>query len=166
MSLTLAAVGAVVAAVLQLTIVPYLGIAGAYPDLLLVVAVIATFVWSTEAGMTLAFVGGLMIDLLAPRPVGLTAFTLLVSTGIAAVLGRLIQRGLIVTPIVLIFVLTFVTDLLFLAMFAALRGRLDVGDPIQLILPGAIYSTAIAAIVAPLAAALHKRLAERERVAW
>ena len=166
MSLTLAAVGAVVAAVLQLTIVPYLGIAGAYPDLLLVVAVIATFVWSTEAGMTLAFVGGLMIDLLAPRPVGLTAFTLLVSTGIAAVLGRLIQRGLIVTPIVLIFVLTFVTDLLFLVLFTALRGRLDVGDPIQLILPGAIYSTAIAAIVAPLAAALHKRFAERERVAW
>ena len=77
MSLTLAAVGAVVAAVLQLTIVPYLGIAGAYPDLLLVVAVIATFAWSTEAGMTLAFVGGLMIDLLAPRPIGLTAFTLL-----------------------------------------------------------------------------------------
>ena len=166
MSLTLAAVGAVVAAVLQLTIVPYLGIAGAYPDLLLVVAVIATFVWSTEAGMTIAFVGGLMIDLLAPRPVGLTAFTLLVSTGIAAVLGRLIQRGLIVTPIVLIFVLTFVTDLLFLVLFTALRGRLDVGDPIQLILPGAIYSTAIAAIVAPLAAALHKRFAERERVAW
>ena len=166
MSLTLAAVGAVVAAVLQLTIVPYLGIAGAYPDLLLVVAVIATFVWSTEAGMTLAFVGGLMIDLLAPRPVGLTAFTLLVSTGIAAVLGRLIQRGLIVTPIVLIFVLTFVTDLLFLVLFTGLRGRLEVGDPIQLILPGAIYSTAIAAIVAPLAAALHKRFAERERVAW
>jgi rod shape-determining protein MreD len=131
-----------------------------------VVAVIATFVWSTEAGMTLAFVGGLMIDLLAPRPVGLTAFTLLVSTGIAAVLGRLIQRGLIVTPIVLIFVLTFVTDLLFLAMFAALRGRLDVGDPIQLILPGALYSTAVAVVLAPLAAALHKRFAERERVAW
>ena len=166
MSLTLAAVGAVVAAVLQLTIVPYLGIAGAYPDLLLVVAVIATFAWSTEAGMTLAFVGGLMIDLLAPRPIGLTAFTLLVSTGIAALIGRVVPRGRIVTPIVLIFVLTFVTDLLFLAMFAALRGKLQVTDPVQLILPGAIYSTAIAIVLAPAAVALHKRFAERERVAW
>jgi rod shape-determining protein MreD len=156
----------VVAAVLQLTIVPYLGIAGAYPDLLLVIAVIATFAWSTEAGMTLAFVGGLMIDLLAPRPVGLTAFTLLVSTGIAALIGRVVQRGRIVTPIVLIFVLTFVTDLLFLAMFAALHGKLQVNDPVQLILPGAIYSTAIALVLAPAAAALHKRFAERERVAW
>jgi rod shape-determining protein MreD len=166
MSLTLAAVGAVVAAVLQLTIVPYLGIAGAYPDLVLVVAVIATFTWSIEAGMTLAFVGGLMIDLLAPRPVGLTAFTLLVSTGIAALIGRAIPRGRIVTSIVLIFVLSFVTDLLFLGMYTALRGNLDVGDPIQLILPGAVYSTAIAVVLAPLAFALHKRFAERERVAW
>ncbi len=166
MSLTLAAVGAVVAAVLQLTIVPYLGIAGAYPDLVLVVAVIATFTWSIEAGMTLAFVGGLMIDLLAPRPIGLTAFTLLVSTGIAALIGRVIPRGRIVTQIVLIFVLSFVTDLLFLGMYTALRGKLDVGDPIQLILPGALYSTAIAVVLAPLAVALHKRFAERERVAW
>ncbi len=166
MSLTLAAVGAVVAAVLQLTIVPYLGIAGAYPDLLLVVAVIATFAWSIEAGMTLAFVGGLMIDLLAPRPVGLTAFTLLVSTGIAAAIGRVIQRGRVITPIVLVFGLSFVTDLLFLAMFSALRGRLAADDPVQLILPGAIYSAAIAVVLSPAAMAIRKRFADRERVAW
>jgi rod shape-determining protein MreD len=166
MSLTLAAVGAVVAAVLQLTIVPYLGIAGAYPDLLLVVAVIATFAWSTEAGMTLAFVGGLMIDLLAPRPIGLTAFTLLLSTGIAAVIGRVVQRGRVLTPIVLIFALSFVTDLTFLALFAALQDKLDVGDPVQLILPSAIYSTAIAVVLSPLAMAINKRFADRERVAW
>ena len=166
MSLTLAAVGAVVAAVLQLTIVPYLGIAGAYPDLLLVVAVIATFAWSTEAGMTLAFVGGLMIDLLAPRPIGLTAFTLLLSTGIAAVIGRVVQRGRVLTSIVLIFGLSFVTDLTFLGLFTALQGKLAVGDPIQLILPGAIYSTAIAVVLSPAAMAIHRRFSERERVAW
>jgi rod shape-determining protein MreD len=166
MSLTLAAVVAVVAAVLQLTIVQYLGINGAYPDLLLVVAVIATFTWSTEAAITLAFVGGLMIDFLAPRPIGLTAFTLLVSTGIAALIARLIPRGRIVTAIGVTFVLSFVTDLLFLGMFTALRGKLEVGDPIQLILPGALYSAAIAVVLAPAAVALHKRFAERERVAW
>ncbi|HLY12995.1 MAG TPA: rod shape-determining protein MreD [Candidatus Limnocylindrales bacterium] len=166
MSLTLAAVGAVVAAVLQLTIVPYLGIAGAYPDLLLVIAVIATFAWSTEAGMTLAFVGGLMIDLLAPRPIGLTAFTLLLSTGIAAVIGRVVQRGRVLTPIVLIFALSFVTDLTFLGLFTALEGKLAVPDPIQLILPGAIYSTAIALVLSPAAMAINKRFTERERVAW
>ena len=166
MSLTLAAVGAVVAAVLQLTIVPYLGIAGAYPDLLLVVAVVATFAWSTEAGMTLAFVGGLMIDLLAPRPIGLTAFTLLLSTGIAAVIGRVVQRGRVLAPIVLIFGLSFVTDLTFLGLFTALQGKLAVTDPVQLILPGAVYSTAIAVVLSPAAMAINRRFSERERVAW
>ena len=166
MSLTLAAVGAVVAAVLQLTIVPYLGIAGAYPDLVLVVAVIVTFTWGVEAGFTIAFVGGLMIDLLAPRPVGLTAFTLLVSTGLAAVIGRLVPRGRMIVPIAAVFVLSFVTDLLFLAMYSALRGKLEVADPASLILPGAIYSAAIAAVLTPAAVLLHNRFAERERVAW
>ena len=116
--------------------------------------------------MTLAFVGGLMIDLLAPRPIGLTAFTLLLSTGIAAVIGRVIQRGRVLTPIVLIFGLSFVTDLTFLGLFTALQGKLAVGDPIQLILPGAIYSTAIALVLSPTAMAINKRFSERERVAW
>jgi hypothetical protein len=107
-----------------------------------------------------------MIDLLAPRPIGLTAFTLLLSTGIAAVFGRVIQRGRVLAPIALIFALSFVTDLTFLTLFAALRGKLDVGDPIQLILPGAIYSTAIAVVLSPLATALNRRFTERERVAW
>lgn len=166
MSLTLAAVGAVVAAVLQLTIVPYIGIAGAYPDLVLVVAVIATFTWNIEAGITLAFVGGLMIDLLAPRPVGLTAFTLLVSVGLAGLIGRLIPRGRIIVSLGAIFSLSFVTDLLFLALYSALRGTLDIADPGSLILPGAIYSTAIGVVLAPAAVALRNRFAERERVAW
>jgi rod shape-determining protein MreD len=166
MSLTLAAVSAVVAAVLQLTIVPYVGISGAYPDLVLVVAVVATFTWSVEAGITIAFVGGLMIDLLTPRPVGLTAFTLLVSTGLAALIARLIPRARILVPIVAVFVLSFVTDLLFLVMYSALRGKLEVDDPGALILPGAIYSAAIAAVVTPMSVALHNRFAERERVAW
>ena len=116
--------------------------------------------------LPMAFVGGLMIDLLAPRPIGLTAFTLLVAIGIAALLGRVIQRGRVVAPIVLIFGLTFVTDILFLWMFSALSGKLEVGDPIQLILPGAIYSTALAVVLSPAAMALHNRFADRERVAW
>ncbi len=107
-----------------------------------------------------------MIDLLAPRPIGLTAFTLLVSTGLAALIGRLVPRGRIIVPIVAIFGLSFVTDILFLGIYSALEGTLDVPNPTSLILPGAIYSTAVAVVVAPVAVALHKRFAERERIAW
>ena len=98
MRLTLAAVGAVVAALLQLTIVPYLSIGDAQPDLVLVFAVVATTAGTVEAGLISAFIGGLMIDLLAPRPLGMTAFMLVVSVGIAAVLGRALDRVRLVVP--------------------------------------------------------------------
>ena len=70
------------------------------------------------------------------------------------------------TPIVLDLRLSFVTDLTFLALFAALRGKLEVADPVQLILPGAIYSTAIAVVLSPAGDRHNRRFTERERVAW
>ena len=90
MSLTLAAVGAVVAALLNLTIGPLIQVGGAQPDFVLIAAVIWTVVAGIEGGLVWAFVGGLMIDLLAPRPLGSTAFTLLicVRSGMRLVHGR------------------------------------------------------------------------------
>ena len=77
MRLTLAAVGAVVAALLQLTIVPYLRhrrrTTGSRTR---VRRHLATTAGTVEAGLISAFIGGLMIDLLAPRPLGMTAFML------------------------------------------------------------------------------------------
>jgi rod shape-determining protein MreD len=166
MRLTFAAIGAVVAAILQLSLVPYLAIGKGEPDLLLVAAVIATIVGSVESGLTWAFVGGLVIDCLAPRPVGLTAFTLLVCVGLAGAFGRLVGRGRAVTPIIAVFALSFVNSLFFLVMYGALRARITSPDPLDAIVPGAVFSTVIAAVVAPVAVRFRMRAAERERVAW
>jgi rod shape-determining protein MreD len=166
MRLTLAAVGAVVAALLQLTIVPYLRIGDAQPDLVLVVVVTATTAGTVEAGLISAFFGGLMIDLLAPRPLGMTAFTLLVSVGIAAVLARLLDRARYLVPSIAVFTASVVSSGLFLFLYGALREPIPVSDPIRAIVPDAIYTTALATIVGPLAVAIRQRAADRERVAW
>jgi rod shape-determining protein MreD len=166
MRLTLAAVGAVIAALLQLTIVPYLRIGNAQPDLVLVFAVIATTAGTVEAGLISAFIGGLMIDLLAPRPLGMTAFMLLVSVGIAALLGRTLERIRFVVPVLAVFLTSMLTSGLFLLLYGALREPIPVADPIRALLPDAIYSAVIAAIVGPLAVAIRQRAADRERVAW
>ena len=93
MSLALAAaVGAAAAAVLELTIAPDLTIAGAHPHFVLICAVIWTVVAGIEGGLIWAFIGGLMIDFLAPRPLGSTAFTLLLCVGGAATFSRLMGR--------------------------------------------------------------------------
>ncbi len=166
MRLTLAAVGAVVAALLQLTIVPYLRVGNAQPDLVLVFAVTATVAGTVEAGLLSAFIGGLMIDFLAPRPLGMTAFTLLLSVGLAAIIGRTFDRVRLVAPIIAVFLGSCLSSVLFLFLYGALRERIPVADPAQATLPDALYSAAVAAVIGTIAVAIRQRSAERERVAW
>jgi len=166
MRLTLAAVGAVFTALLQLTVVPYFRIGDAQPELVLVFAVVATTAGSVEAGLISAFFGGLMIDLLAPRPLGMTAFILLVSVGVAALLGRVLDRASYLVPVIAVFVTSLLSGALFLLLYGALREPIAVADPIRSLLPTAIYTTAVAAVVGPIAVAIRHRAAERERVAW
>jgi rod shape-determining protein MreD len=166
MSLTLAAVGAVVAALLQSTVVPYLQIGGARPDLVLIYAVIVTVVVGIDHGLAAAFFGGLAIDVLAPRPIGSTAFVLLLVVGGAAVIGRLLARGRALSTVVAVFVLAIVGPLVFLVVYGALRGPIPVDDPLLSVIPDAVYSTVIAALAGPAAVALHRRYFEHERIDW
>ena len=166
MRLTLAAVGAVIAALLQLTIVPYLRIGNAQPELVLVFAVVATTAGSVEAGLISAFIGGLMIDALAPRPLGLTAFVLVLSVGVTAVLGRVLDRLRYLVPVIAVFITSLLGSALYVVLFGALREPITITDPIQAVLPTALYSTAVAAVVGPVAVAIRQRGTERERVAW
>jgi rod shape-determining protein MreD len=166
MRLTLAAFGAVLAALLQLTVVPYLRIGTAQPDLVLVFAVTATVAGTVEAGLISAFIGGLMIDLLAPRPLGMTAFILLASVGVAFLLARILDRVIYIVPPLAVFLTSLLSSGLFLFLFGALRSPIPVPDPSTALLPDAAYSMAVAILVGTVAVAFRQRAAERERVAW
>lgn len=166
MRLTLAAFGAVLAALLQLTVVPYLRIGSAEPDLVLVFAITATIAGTVEAGLISAFIGGLMIDLLAPRPLGMTAFILLVSVGVAYLLTRVLGRVIYVVPPLAVFLTSLLGSSLFLVLYGALRSPIPVSDPATAMLPDAAYSVVVAILVGTVAVAFRQRAAERERVAW
>jgi rod shape-determining protein MreD len=166
MRLTLAAIGAVVAALLQLTIVRYLRIGDAQPDLVLVFVVTVAVLGEFESALVWAFLGGLMIDLLTPRPLGSTVFTLLISVGLASLLGRVLDRARNVAPILAVFGLSFVGNLLLLVIYGFIRGPVPVADLVGMFLPGAVYSTVVALLVLPIVVILQTRAADRERVAW
>ena len=87
MTLLLAAVGATVTALLELTVGPYLKVGTAEPHLVLVLGIIVTVAIGLEAGLVWAFVGGLVIDVLAQRPLGSTSFALLICVGATSVLA-------------------------------------------------------------------------------
>jgi rod shape-determining protein MreD len=166
MTLLLAAVGAVVTALIELTVVPYLRVGTAQPHPVLVLAVIVTIALGLEAGLVWAFVGGLALDVLAQRPLGSTAFTLLICVGGAWVLARSFARVRPVVPIGAVFVLSIGYSMILFVAFGALGVPIPAVDPLNAVLPGAAYDAVFGAIVGPLTVAVHDRRAEQDRVDW
>jgi rod shape-determining protein MreD len=166
MTLVLAAVGAVVAGLLELTVAPHLAVNGAQPHLVLVLGVIWTVAAGLESGLVWAFAGGLLLDVLAPRPLGSSAFALLLALGVAYVGARALSRMRPLAPIPLVFVLTIVNSLVLLVVLGALGAPIPVPEPVRTLLPGAIYDTVLAAALGPLIVSLRDRYRDEERVDW
>lgn len=166
MTLLLAAVGATVTALLELSVGPYLRVATSQPHLVLVLGVIVTIAIGLEAGLAWGFIGGLAIDVLAQRPLGATAFAMVLSVGLAYLLARLVSRIRVVLPIPATFLLSLLYSMILFVAFNSLRATIPVTDPAAAILPGAIYDAVLAAVVGPLAVTIHDRRADVERVDW
>src|SRR6476619_6336088 len=100
MTLLLAAVGATVTALLELTVGPYLKVGIVEPHLVLVLGIIVTVAVGLEAGLVWAFVGGLVLDVIAQRPLGSRSFALLLCVAATSVLASLLVRIRPVVPII------------------------------------------------------------------
>ena len=166
MTLLLAAFGATVMALLELTVGPYLRFGIAQPHLVLVCGIVVTVAIGLEAGIVWAFVGGLVLDVLAQRPLGSTAFALLLCVGVTAVLGRLLLRLRPIVPILATLLLSLFYSMTLYVAFNALRTPIPVADPIGILLPGVVYDTILAALIGPLAISIHDRRTESDRLDW
>ena len=166
MSLLFAAIGATVTALVEVTLAPYIAIGNAAPHAVLVGGVIWTIAAGIDRGITWAFVGGLVLDSLTGRALGVSAFALLVSVGGAALVAQPFPRLRLVAPVIAVPVLSLVNSFLILTLSAAARPGVDIPDPFGLLLPGAIYDGIIGMFVGPLAVLLHDRRAVTERVDW
>jgi rod shape-determining protein MreD len=166
MSVTLAAIAAVVAALFELTIFDHLRIGGAQAHPVLVLGVIWTIAIGIEGGLACAFVGGLALDVLAQRPLGSSAFALLVAIGAAGIVAASLGRLRLFAPPVAALVASFVNAVVLLGILGALQGPFPLEDPVNAVLPGAVYDTVLAAIFGPLAVAMVDRRRDAERVDW
>ena len=166
MSLFVAAIGATMTAIVELTVGPYIRVGNAQPHLVFVFAVVWTIAIGLESGLVWAFVGGIALDVLAQRPFGTSSFALIVVVGLAAAIARVFIRirPLVVVPAVAL--LSFVYSMILFFLLGALGSSAAAHDPIGTLLPGVVYDTAIAVLVGPLAVAIHDRYVEEERVDW
>ena len=166
MSLLFAAIGATVTALVEVTLAPYITMGDAAPHPVLVGGVIWTIAAGIDRGITWAFVGGLVLDSLIGRPLGVSAFALLASVGGAALIAQPFPRLRLVAPVVAVPVLSIVNSILIMSLSAAARPGADFSDPFSLLLPGVIYDGIIGMFVGPLAVMLHDRRTATERLDW
>lgn len=164
MTLLLAAVGATVMALLELTVGPYLRVGTAEPHLVLVFGIIVTAAVGLEAGLVWAFVGGLVLDVLVQRPLGSTAFALLLSMGVTDALGHVLQHLRPLVPIFATILLSLAYSMILFVAFNALRTPIPDADPVSVLLPGAVYDVVLAALFGPLLISIHDRRADTDRV--
>lgn len=166
MSVLVAVLGATAAALAELSLVPYLGIDDAHPHPVLVVAVIWTLASGLDRGLPVAFSGGLVLDMLAGRPLGMSALALLAVVGLTAVLARWLYRVRPVAPVLAVPAMSLVYSLLLLGVHAAVRGPLEVADPVGAVLPGVAYDGLLGLVIGPLVISVHDRRAAEGRVDW
>ena len=167
MSLLFAAIGATITAVVEVTLGPsYIAVGSTSPHPVLVGGVIWTIAAGIDRGITWAFVGGLVLDSLIGRPLGVSAFALLVAVGGAALIAQPFPRLRLLAPIVAVPALSLVSSLVLLGLTAAARQTAISADPLALVLPGVIYDGILGLFIGPLSVVLHFRRAQTERVDW
>jgi rod shape-determining protein MreD len=163
MTLLVAAIAATVAAIVELTITPYLRVGDAQPHIVFVMAVVWTVAVGLDSGLVWAFVGGLVLDTLAQRPLGSTAFALLIVVGATAVLGRSLARIRPVVAIIATLILSLVYSMTLVLLFSVLRPPSTLVDPLRIVAPSVLYDVIVAAILGPLAVSLRDRIVDEER---
>ena len=168
MSLVLAAVGAAVAALIQSSILPFTAAGGAGLDLVLVLAVVWTMTVGLDGGLVWAFLGGLIIDVLLMRPLGLTAFVLLLAVGAAWLVGRVSPRAFYPVVVATTAVTAGLASILTVVLFGVLRGLPAGVEPVSQAVPTALLAGLVAAVIAPIPVIIRRRRFgdETERVDW
>jgi uncharacterized membrane protein len=166
LTLPFAALGALIAALFEATVLPELPIGGTQADLVLALAIVATMLLGPEDGLVWALVGGLLLDMLTPaRPIGATTLTLLLVVGLAALAWHFLGRGHRVPAVLAVFAASWVFHILLLGVLVLAEGTSLGGFEPRLVLFAAIMNTVVAIPAALLFGAIGRRLAG-ERADW
>jgi rod shape-determining protein MreD len=167
MSVLAPAVGAVIAAILESSVLTHLQVGGIRPDLVFAVGVALAMVLGFESAMTWAFVGGLSLDLLLPgRALGSTALSLVLVTAVALLVARATWPPRLVVAAATALALTVAYQVLLLAILALTQDVSIEGVSITDLLVIGVLNAAITAIAVVVVRALDLRFGEPERLAW
>ena len=162
MRVALAVVVPLVAALLQGSVVPFIAIAGARPNLV----VLAASSWAVATGareaVWWAFIGGVAADLLSGGPLGATPLAALIPVAAVGLQDDPLRPRSVLSGTILVAVATLAAGVLY-AVILAVAG-IGIGDFPLLVasaLSSAIYNGALAVAVYPLARIV-RRVTEKQ----
>ncbi len=166
LTLPFAALAAVIAALIETSILSELRLAGATANLVLVCAIVATLVLGVEDGLVLGFIGGMLLDMLTPeRPLGAATLAMLLTLGIAFLVTRAVGPGRRLVSVGLVLILTAVFHILFILIMVPMAGAPFALDP-AVILIAAVMNSILAIPTAALFGSIEHRFGPGERVDW
>lgn len=166
MSMPVAVVAALLAALVETSVLSELSIAGAKPDLVLVLAIVVAMVVGFDGSIVLATVGGLLIDALTGRPLGATALAMLAVTGISALISRLVRSPRSGTVGFVTFALSWPFHGLLWAILSVTAG-IGIGVlPLQPFLIIALMNGVLAWVAVHVTRALYRRFGGSDGLEW
>ncbi len=139
-----------VAVILQTSVVPYLAIFGVVPNVLFLVVITLGLTEGPAAGGVAGFIAGLLIDLLGTGVVGPMALILcLVGYGVGMLQANMFAEGWLL-PVTTVLIASVLTEISHGVVLAVLQPGTDFWRALfSVMLPGAIYNTAVAVLVYP-----------------
>ena len=165
MSIILAAVASVLAALLEISVMPGLTSVG-QPNLVFLITVVVTMMIGVEEGLTVAFLGGLMTDLLLPgHQLGGTSLVLLGMSGVTATVGRFLPQRHVAVAAVLVLVLAMVVQPAQVLILAATAGTPATVDLVAMV-PAAVVDALLAIPMAGILRLAWLRYGAHDRIEW
>jgi rod shape-determining protein MreD len=157
---------ALIAALIETSVLPEIPIAGATADLVLVCAIAAALVLGVADGLVAAFLGGLLIDLLLPgRPLGAATVSLLLVIGIALVVSRVIGSARRFSAVLLAVVLTVAYEIvLMLVLVVTENAPLSISPTV--LIAAAVMNAIFVIPFVVVFAAIERRFGATERTPW
>ena len=143
------------AAILQVTLAPRLDLAGAFPNLVLLVVAGWTLARGAAAGIRWALIGGLLLDLVAPGALGVHALALVVAAYFTGFLQRSFAPDPLLLPAAAGALATVLYNLVLLGLSELAGHPLALLPVLQVwVAPSALYD----ALLMPLAFLLLRRV--------
>ncbi len=151
-------------ALVQVSLLPALGISPATPDPMLVIVVAWGVLRDARSAIIWALIGGLWLDLLSSGPFGSYTLGLLVAAGIAGFGSGTIYRSHWLLALAMVALATVALDLVQVALLWLSRQPVSLPDMLtRLVLPEILTNMVLMLIVFPVLSKVN-RVTGRERI--